>query len=85
MRRKELQIEHAPHASHKAKLVKLADKLYNLRDLCRGAPEGWTDDRVQEYFSWSARVVKGLRGSNTHLEALLDDIFKAKNVYDQSI
>ena len=28
-----LQIEHAPKCSHEAKLVKLADKLYNLRDL----------------------------------------------------
>ena len=29
--RKQLQITHAPHSSHQAKLVKLADKLYNLR------------------------------------------------------
>ena len=29
--RKQLQIAHAPHSSHQAKLVKLADKLYNLR------------------------------------------------------
>ena len=28
-----LQIEHASKCSHEAKLVKLADKLYNLRDL----------------------------------------------------
>lgn len=31
--RKQLQIEHAPHASPKAKLVKLADKICNLRDI----------------------------------------------------
>ena len=30
--RKRLQIEHAPKISHEAKLVKLADKLVNLRD-----------------------------------------------------
>jgi guanosine-3',5'-bis(diphosphate) 3'-pyrophosphohydrolase len=35
MERKRLQIEHAPHASYKAKLIKLADKLYNLKDLKR--------------------------------------------------
>ncbi|CAI9551050.1 unnamed protein product, partial [Staurois parvus] len=40
MKRKQLQIEHAPHRSHKAKLVKLADKLYNLRDLNRSTPNG---------------------------------------------
>lgn len=38
--RKRLQVEHAPHCSHQAKLVKLADKLYNLRDLNRCTPEG---------------------------------------------
>ncbi|XP_074863395.1 guanosine-3',5'-bis(diphosphate) 3'-pyrophosphohydrolase MESH1 isoform X1 [Carettochelys insculpta] len=38
--RKRLQIEHAPHSSRGAKLVKLADKLDNLRDLNRCTPEG---------------------------------------------
>ena len=31
--RKRLQIEHAPHLSTRARLVKLADKLCNLRDI----------------------------------------------------
>lgn len=38
--RKLLQVEHARHCSHQAKLVKLADKLYNLRDLNRCTPAG---------------------------------------------
>lgn len=38
--RKRQQVEHAPHCSHQAKLVKLADKLYNLRDLNRCTPVG---------------------------------------------
>ena len=38
--RKRLQVEHAPHCSQQAKLVKLADKLYNLRDLNRCTPKG---------------------------------------------
>lgn len=42
LERKRLQIEHAKGSSHQAKLVKLADKLYNLRDLDQAAPEGWT-------------------------------------------
>ena len=50
MERKRLQIEHAKTASRKAKLVKLADKLYNLRDLMRLPPLGWDEARVQEYF-----------------------------------
>ncbi|XP_035037305.1 guanosine-3',5'-bis(diphosphate) 3'-pyrophosphohydrolase MESH1 isoform X3 [Hippoglossus stenolepis] len=38
--RKRLQVEHAAHCSRQAKLVKLADKLYNLRDLNRCTPVG---------------------------------------------
>ena len=38
--RKNLQVINAPHKSPEAKLVKLADKLYNLRDLNRCTPTG---------------------------------------------
>ena len=56
--RKRLQIEHAAHSSREAKLVKLADKIHNLRDLERTTPVGWTEERVREYFQWSYKVVK---------------------------
>src|SRR5438270_4697478 len=36
--RKRLQIEHAPHLSRAAKLVKLADKICNLRDVADSPP-----------------------------------------------
>lgn len=48
--RKKLQIVNAPKRSYKAKLVILADKLYNLRDLQRSTPIGWSSNRVKEYF-----------------------------------
>ncbi|XP_044758060.1 guanosine-3',5'-bis(diphosphate) 3'-pyrophosphohydrolase MESH1 [Coccinella septempunctata] len=73
--RKQLQIEHAPGSSLAAKLVKLADKLYNLRDLERSIPTFWSQQRVQEYFEWSKKVVDGLRGVNCTLENELDKIF----------
>ncbi|ELU04687.1 hypothetical protein CAPTEDRAFT_222957 [Capitella teleta] len=78
--RKRQQILHAPHASPKAKLVKLADKLYNLRDLQRCTPCGWSEDRVQEYFVWAHQVVAGLRGSNRQLENKLDDLFRSRGI-----
>uniref|UniRef100_A0A8C5JNB4 Guanosine-3',5'-bis(diphosphate) 3'-pyrophosphohydrolase MESH1 n=3 Tax=Passerellidae TaxID=1729112 RepID=A0A8C5JNB4_JUNHY len=40
MERKRLQIERAAACSRRAKLVKLADKLHNLRDLNRCTPQG---------------------------------------------
>ncbi|NWX02586.1 MESH1 pyrophosphohydrolase, partial [Caloenas nicobarica] len=69
--RKRLQVERAAGSSPRAKLVKLADKLYNLRDLNRCTPEGWSSERVQEYFRWAARVAAGLRGTSPPLEAAL--------------
>ncbi|XP_053721367.1 guanosine-3',5'-bis(diphosphate) 3'-pyrophosphohydrolase MESH1 [Synchiropus splendidus] len=78
--RKRLQVEHAPHCSHQAKLVKLADKLYNLRDLNRSTPVGWTAERVHEYFVWAWEVVKGLRGTNPVLEEKLMELFIERNV-----
>uniref|UniRef100_A0A0R3RXI0 Guanosine-3',5'-bis(diphosphate) 3'-pyrophosphohydrolase MESH1 n=1 Tax=Elaeophora elaphi TaxID=1147741 RepID=A0A0R3RXI0_9BILA len=72
--RKQLQVENAGKHSHKAKLVHLADKLYNLRDLERSTPVGWSAQRVKEYFIWSKAVVSELKGTNEALEIALDDV-----------
>ena len=78
--RKEKQIEHAPHCCYEAKVVKLADKLYNLRDLERDTPVGWSENRVNEYFVWSSKVVKGLRGACPALEQKLDELFRKRDI-----
>ena len=78
--RKRLQVAHAPHISGEAKLVKLADKLCNLRDMRARPPDGWDADRCREYFEWAARVVAGLRGTNAALEAALDELFLAAGI-----
>lgn len=78
--RKRLQVVNAPKKSREAKLVKLADKLYNLRDLDRVTPTGWTKERVEEYFLWAAQVIKGCRGTNELLEKQLDDLFEKHGV-----
>ena len=75
-KRKELQIVHAGSSSERAKNVKLADKLYNLQDLERCTPEGWDEQRVQEYFKWAHKVVTQLKGTNHFLENKLEAIFK---------
>lgn len=48
--RKRLQVQNASKKSYKAKLINLADKLYNLRDLQRTIPVAWSQERVKEYF-----------------------------------
>lgn len=78
--RKRLQIEHAATLSHRAKLVKLADKICNLRDILTHPPAGWSDRRKREYFLWAAQVVDGLRGTNTRLEKEFDTLMSDSRV-----
>ena len=70
--RKRLQIEHAPHLSTRAKLIKLADKIANVHSLIHTPPAEWSGERKQEYLDWSERVVAGCRGSNEALERVHD-------------
>ena len=81
-KRNEMQIETAFKKSPEANLVKLADKLHNLRSLddVDGVPVGWEEERVKQYFQWAFKVVKGLRGSNANIEAELDKLFKKHGV-----
>ena len=72
--RKQLQIEHAPHLSREAKLVKLADKICNLRDILASPPADWSPERKQGYFGWAAQVVAGVRGVHPGLEAVFDGL-----------
>jgi guanosine-3',5'-bis(diphosphate) 3'-pyrophosphohydrolase len=70
--RKRLQVAHAGELSQEAKLVKLADKICNLRDVAQRAPPSWDLARRREYFDWAKRVVDGLRGTHPRLEAAFD-------------
>ena len=74
--RKRLQIAKASSKSPGAKLVKLADKISNLRDLASAPPADWSDERRLEYFKWANKVVHGLRGTNAPLEAAFDEAFE---------
>lgn len=78
--RKQLQIDHARHGSPRAKFVKLADKICNLRDLISSPPADWSSERIHAYFNWADAVVAGLRGSNPHLEAVFDGLMAQKPV-----
>jgi guanosine-3',5'-bis(diphosphate) 3'-pyrophosphohydrolase len=73
--RKRRQVEHAPHLSPAAKLVKLADKISNVRDVADDPPKDWPLARRQEYFSWAKSVVDGLRGVNEPLESMFDQLY----------
>jgi len=77
--RKEEQVRHAPHISTEAKLVKLADKICNLRDILASPPADWSAQRKRTYFDWAARVVAGLRGVHPGLEAVFDGLLARRS------
>ena len=68
--RKRLQIEHARHISDRAKQIKLADKISNVRGVTHTPPAKWPLQRRKEYLDWTEQVVAGLRGCNPRLERL---------------
>lgn len=70
--RKRMQIDHAATISANAKLVKLADKICNLRDITSSPPADWSTNRKREYFDWAKQVVDQVRGVNAKLESMFD-------------
>jgi GTP diphosphokinase / guanosine-3',5'-bis(diphosphate) 3'-diphosphatase len=76
--RKRLQISKSARASHGARLVKLADKICNVRDIIASAPEGWSMARKREYFDWAKSVVDQIRGTNARLERRFDQLYRQR-------
>lgn len=76
--RKRAQVAHAGQLSRDARLVKLADKICNLRDVARTPPVGWDLARRQAYFDWALEVVDEMRGTHVELEALFDAAYRAR-------
>jgi len=73
--RKHRQIGHAGAASVRARLVKLADKTCNLREIIATPPADWSLGRKQDYFDWAKQVVDAMRGVHGTLEHLFDEVY----------
>ena len=76
MERRRLQVEHAAHASSAAQLIKIADKMSNVRDIKNHPPAGWPLQRRLEYLDFSDRVVDGCRGVSALLEESYDEVVR---------
>lgn len=76
--RKQLQVEHASQISAQARLLKLADKISNLRDLTNDPPATWSLERRREYFDWAKQVIDELRGTHSGLEELFDQAYSER-------
>ena len=76
--RKQLQIDHAHGLSRAAGLVKMADKIANLRDVANCPPPDWPLERRQEYFDWAKAVVDGIAGVPPQLRRLFEEVYSRR-------
>lgn len=70
---KQRQVDHAPWMSLDAQLVKLADRVYNVRDLSP-PPPAWSKEKVDGYYQWGQRLLAALKGTNRGLENTLQEL-----------
>ncbi|MBN8588373.1 MAG: bifunctional (p)ppGpp synthetase/guanosine-3',5'-bis(diphosphate) 3'-pyrophosphohydrolase [Rhodothermia bacterium] len=73
--RKALQVAHAPNRSKRAKCLKMADKICNLRDITDHPPAGWARERQLTYLEWARRVVEGCRDAHQKLALIFDETY----------
>lgn len=71
--RKRLQVENAPKKTRRAQMIKLADKISNLRAILVSPPVNWDLDRQREYFEWAQRVIGGLTAPHPALKTRFDE------------
>lgn len=72
--RKQEEIDRMEKVSPQARLVKLADKICNLRDVSASPPVGWSLQRRKEYFDHAQEVIEKLRGTHPELEGIFDTV-----------
>jgi guanosine-3',5'-bis(diphosphate) 3'-pyrophosphohydrolase len=75
--RQQKQIEDAPRKSPSAKLIKIADKISNIRARMMPEPSREERDDLAAYAIWAGRVVDGCRGVNARLDAKFDETVEA--------
>jgi GTP diphosphokinase / guanosine-3',5'-bis(diphosphate) 3'-diphosphatase len=74
--RKRLQVERAAGVSRRAKILKLADKISNLRAIAASPPPDWSVRRRLEYVAWARSVAAGLTDVSELLERELEKAAK---------
>ena len=75
--RRRLQVVGAPHKSPDAKLIKIADKISNIRGRIAADPSEEERADLADYVGWAEQVVSGCRGGNAWLDRTFDETVKA--------
>jgi guanosine-3',5'-bis(diphosphate) 3'-pyrophosphohydrolase len=71
--RRRLQVVNAPHKSPGAKLIKIADKISNIRARILPSPSPEERDDLVDYTNWAEQVAAGCRGGNAWLDKTFDE------------
>jgi guanosine-3',5'-bis(diphosphate) 3'-pyrophosphohydrolase len=71
--RRRLQVIEAPKKSPDAKLIKIADKISNVRARILPNPTAEERDDLLDYTNWAEQVVAGCRGGNAFLDQIFDE------------
>ena len=74
--RKAKQIEHARHLSEGAALIKLGDKISNVKDVINNPPYDWSLNRRKEYLIWAEKVIDNCPKVNDDLENRFKELVK---------
>ena len=83
--RKRLQVVNAPKKSVRAAVVKIADKMSNLRGILSSPPTDWSVQRRREYFDWARQVVDALTLPNQKLKAEFDRLYRQVETLDSPV
>ena len=71
--RKQRQVDEIAAKSAAARLIKLADKLSNMREIAADPPPDWPAEKRRAYAEWGKAVVDaGCRGLDAELEQAFD-------------
>jgi guanosine-3',5'-bis(diphosphate) 3'-pyrophosphohydrolase len=71
--RRRRQVVDAPHKSADARLIKIADKISNIRGRILPEPTPDQRDELADYTAWAVEVVSGCRGGNAFLDDQFDE------------
>jgi (p)ppGpp synthase/HD superfamily hydrolase len=74
--RRRRQMRLSPALSPRAKLIRLADKIANVRSVTWNPPVDWSVHRRHDYLTWTERVIRGCRGCSPELERLYDEALR---------
>ena len=74
--RRQRQVADAPKKSPGARLIKIADKVSNIRARIRPQPSPEERDDLIDYLGFAEKVVAGCRGVNAMLDQTFDQTVK---------